>query len=127
MPIPGSVSTSEGDFSIRLIPNEKQNILQKTYTKWFDYDKIKNRLNIRKRCAGDYLTINEALSKKSLKEYMIQEKIPKEERYNIWLLAEESHILWVIGGRISAQYKIGPNTKHILQVQLKGGTKWENT
>lgn len=58
---------------------------------------------------------------------MIAEKIPRERRENIPLLAEESHVLWVIGGRISEYYKVDGNTKHILQVQLKKGCAGSET
>jgi len=97
-------------------------ISEKKYTKWFDYDKIEKSLVVRKRCQGDYLTINEALSHKSLNQYLIDEKVPKSKRDDLWVLAEESHVLWVLGHRISTKYKISANTKRILQVQLRGGT-----
>lgn len=100
-----------------------KNIVQKTYTKWFDYDKIVKSLILRTRQVGDYLTVNEEMSHKSLKEYMITEKIPRNNRDKILILAEEKHVLWVIGHRISAYYKVRPNTKNILQIEFIGGTK----
>ncbi len=97
------------------------NIPQNQYTKWFDYDKIEKPLNIRTRQTGDYFTFNTALSKKLLQDYMIDNKIPRQERDHIWLLAEEKHILWVIGYRISTYYKVDENTRYILQVRFRGG------
>ena len=97
------------------------NIPQNQYTKWFDYDKIEKPLSIRTRQTGDYVTFNTSLSKKFLQDYMIDEKIPKQDRENIWLLAEEKHILWVVGYRISTYYKVDENTRYILQVQFRGG------
>ena len=38
--------------------------------------------------------------------YTHLEKIPQIKREHIWLLAQQSHVLWVIGGRISAVCKI---------------------
>ena len=93
------------------------------YTKWFDYDKIINCLELRTRRTGDYLTIagkDGELSHKSLKDYMITEKIPRNDRERILLLAEGQHVVWLIGYRISEYYKISRNTKRILQVQLIG-------
>ncbi len=101
---------------------KSQHIPQKTYTKWFDYDRITKSLVFRVREKGDYLTINESLSRKKLKDYMINEKIPKERRGKIYVLAEESHVIWVPEYRISEYYKITENTKRILQVQIGGGT-----
>ena len=97
---------------------ETENIPEKRYTKWFDYDKIINCLMLRQRQTGDYLTVNEALQKKSLKEYMIQEKIPQSARNSTFLLADGSHILWVMGYRISTYYKVTNNTERILEVKV---------
>ncbi len=91
------------------------------YTKWFDYAKIIKCPILRSRKQGDYLTFAGAdgeLKHKSLKEYMIGEKIPREERGRIPVLADGAHVLWLIGYRISEYYKISRNTKRILQVQL---------
>lgn len=97
------------------------NIPQNQYTKWFDYDKIVKPLVIRTREPGDYLAFNAAFSKKTIQDYMVEEKIPRQKRDAIWLLAEEKHILWVTGYRISSYYKTDENTRYILQVRLRGG------
>ena len=98
-----------------------QIIPEKTYTKWFDYDKITTVLLLRTRKTGDYLTIDKSLRKKTVKEYMINEKIPKMQRERIYLLADGPHILWIPGYRISQYYKVDESTKRILQVRLRGG------
>ena len=69
---------------------------------------------------GDYLTLPSG-GRKTLKSWMIDEKIPRQEREKIWLLAEEKHILWIVGHRISAYYKITEQTKTILEVEFNGG------
>ena len=52
---------------------------------------------------------------------MIDEKIPREERGKIPLIADGSHVLWVIGYRISEYYKITDDTHTVIQMQLDGG------
>lgn len=127
MPLPGEapleIALSDTErMEISVFSRENSmNIPQNQCTKWFDYDKIKKPLMIRTRQTGDYFTFNAALSKKLLQDYMIDEKIPRQERDNIWLLAEEKHILWAVGYRISTYYKIDADTKYILQVQFRGG------
>lgn len=93
-------------------------IPEKMYTKWFDYDTIKNTLQIRHRMSGDYLTINGNGSRKSLKRYLIDEKIPAREREELCLLADGSHIVWVVGRRISEAYKVTEKTTRVLKVQV---------
>ncbi len=98
-----------------------QIIPEKTYTKWFDYDKITKSLVIRTRKTGDYLTIDKNMRKQSVKDYMMNEKIPKGERNQLFLLADGEHILWIPGYRISQYYKVDENTRRILQVRIRGG------
>lgn len=121
--IPGSIYMEGlGHVEFSVFPYEKSQIIpEKSYTKWFDYDRITKSLVFRTRETGDFLTINESLAKKSLKDYMIGEKIPKSRRGEIYVLAEDSHILWVPGYRISQYYKITEDTKNVLQVRVRGG------
>lgn len=117
----------EEDFSFEVIDREaffserKENISENRYTKCFDYDKITTSLLLRTRQPGDYLTIDTALHKKTLKEYMINEKIPKWKRSRMLVLADGAHIVWVPGYRISQYYKVDENTRRILKVCLRGG------
>lgn len=93
--------------------------LTNDYTKVFDYDKIKGTLILRRRMPGDYITIDAAGRKKTLKTFFIDAKVPRKQRDSVWLLAEGSHVLWIIGYRISSAYKTDCNTKRILKVTLR--------
>ncbi len=96
-----------------------ENICKNRYTKWFDYDTIIKPLRVRTRQTGDYLTIRgrAGLCHKKLKDYMVTEKIPQDTRDEIPVIAEEDHVLWLAGYRISEHYKVAINTKRILQVR----------
>jgi tRNA(Ile)-lysidine synthase len=74
---------------------------------------------------GDYMEINRDHGKKSLQDYLVNEKVPKEQRGQLMLLADGSHILWVVGKRISEYYKISKETKRVLKVQVCGGNVYE--
>jgi len=88
--------------------------------KWFDYDKIKNAVEIRSRQEGDYLCINSSGGLKKLKDYFIDAKIPRKKRDELILIADGSHIMWIpeAGSRISEYYKVDENTKNILLMKL---------
>lgn len=100
-------------------------ISKKKYTKWFDYDKIKYNAQIRKRQSGDYLVIDSEGHRQKLKNFLVNEKIPKTERDKLLLLADGSHIMWVVGYRISDYYKVDKHTKRVLKVQYDGGKEDE--
>ena len=90
------------------------------YTKWFDYDKIKNGLAVRTRENGDFITLDGQGHRKLLKRWMIDEKIPRDEREQMLLLADGNHVLWIMGHRISDNYKVTGGTKRVLVAEIKG-------
>ena len=105
--------------------DEKRTFPIKSYTKCFDYDKILKSVCLRTREPGDYLEINKDHGKKSLQDYLVNEKVKKENRDKVVLLADGSHILWVVGKRISEYYKVTKNTKRVLTVKVYGGKEDE--
>jgi tRNA(Ile)-lysidine synthase len=93
------------------------------YTKWFDYDKINGVLSVRTRQNGDFITLSGG-GRKTVNRFMIDEKIPREKRDQILLLADGHHILWIIGYRISEYYKVTTHTNYVLQVKKNGGESY---
>ena len=94
---------------------DRDDVPDDTYTKWMDYAKMSDELCLRTRKTGDYLVINKKGNEGNLKNYMINEKIPKSERDNIPLLASGSKIYWVIGHRISEDVKVTEGTNMVIE------------
>ena len=103
-----------------ILENKMQNIPKSDCLKWFDYDKISGALALRNRTKGDFLTINEEGARKKLQDYLVNEKVPKNVRDELLVLADGQHIVWVPGMRISAYYKVTEQTQRILQVYIGG-------
>ena len=103
-----------------LFENNLENVPKNDCIKWFDYDKIITTLSLRTREQGDFLVIRDDGARKSLQDYLVNEKVPKSERDKQLLIADGNHILWVIGKRISAHYKVTEHTKRILEVYIGG-------
>ena len=112
--IPGETKTPYGTVSAAVIPYSGQQIIEKKYTKWLDYDKIKGALSIRGRKSGDYIPLSDTGPDKLLRRYFIDRKIPQDERERMPLIASGSHILWIVGERISGRCKITSRTRRIL-------------
>lgn len=109
-----------GEVEVTVFSYEKTgNIPEKRYTKWFDYDKITTSVLLRVRERGDYLTINSSMAHKSLQDYFVNEKIPRQERDSFYVLADGAHIMWVPGYRISEYYKVTEKTRNIMQISIK--------
>lgn len=97
---------------------------EKNRTKRFDCDIIKGGISFRTRREGDYITIHPDGRVQKLKSYFINEKIPREERDKILLVADGSHILWIVGYRMSCAYQIGTHTKRVLEIQIDEGESY---
>ena len=109
-----------GTVRFRVFSLEKtENIPQKKYTKWFDYDKIKQLAIFRRRRQGDYLTINQQMNKQSLQDYLVNQKISRSKREEMYFMSDGSHIMWVPGYRISEHYKVTEDTVRVLEVTVK--------
>ncbi len=117
------VETSLGRISCALLEFQQGNPLdeQKSNTKTFNYDIISDSICIRTRLPGDYISIHPDGRKQKLKSYFINEKIPEEERDMILLVAEGSHILWIVGHRSNPLYRVRKDTKTILKIQIDKG------
>lgn len=122
-------SQGELEFSAFFIKKEWE-VPKNRYTKWFDYDKMEERAAIRCREQGDYLTIARgagSMAHKSLKDYMISEKIPRQLRDRIPVVALGNHVLWLVGWRISEAFKVSGDTRRVLQVRLTGQNEESGT
>lgn len=106
-----------------VVPRRKlpEEIPEKGYTKWLDYDKIKGDLCLRNPKEGDYFIMDAAGNRKKLSRYFIDKKIPASERAKEIVLAEENHVIWAVPGRISNAYKVTKETRLVLVVVLAWG------
>lgn len=83
----------------------------------FDYGRINKGINIRTRQDGDIFFPYRSPGSKKLKEFFIDEKIPRQQRENIPLLAVGKNILWVMGLRTAENFCIRDTTEVILSVR----------
>lgn len=87
------------------------------YIKFFDYDKIKGEIVVKSREDGDRFSPLGMRGTKKLKEFFIDEKIPREERDYIPLVAIGKEIVWVVGYRMSEKFKVDKNTSKVLVIE----------
>lgn len=112
--------------TMRLVyDDEKIDFKEKPYIKYFDFDKIKEKITLRTRKNGDRFTPLGMKGSKKLKDLFIDLKIPKEERDCIPLICFGNDIAWIVGYRISEIYKVNSETKNILEISIRKGNKDE--
>lgn len=119
MALPGETRWGDLLLKARVEAYQGENIPEKKYTKWLDYDTIKDTIWLRGRRSGDFFVTDSRGGHKKLKKYFIDQKIPVEERDQVPLLAAGSHILWCVGWRISEACKVTKDTRRVLVVEIR--------
>lgn len=99
------------------LQNKLPTVSQKSLVQFFDYDKLAMGISIRNRRQGDIFQPFGFAGTKKLKEFFIDEKIPREQRDHIPLLALDEEIVWVIGYRTGERFRVGAHTKKILRLE----------
>ena len=109
-----------GRFIFRTFPYRGQKAPEGKYTKWFDYDKIDDLMDIRYRQSGDMIELR-GVGTKALRTFMTDAKIPQEKRDSIPLIAAGQHVMWLVGYRISEKYKVEKGTEIVLEITYEEG------
>ncbi|MBQ5950855.1 MAG: tRNA lysidine(34) synthetase TilS [Lachnospiraceae bacterium] len=115
--VPGA---ENGPVTAFVRPYAGEKVPENRYTKWFDCDKINGDIVLRSRRSGDWFLLPGG-GRKSVKSYMIDQKIPREERDGVPVVAVGDHVLWIVGYRICESVKVTPQTRRILELRATGG------
>jgi tRNA(Ile)-lysidine synthase len=85
---------------------------------FFDLDKIRYPLKVRRWKAGDYFLPFGMNGRKKISDYLTDHKINLYDKENIYLLCDaEGEIIWLIGHRTDNRFRIDHKTKNILEIK----------
>ena len=94
-----------------------------TYTKWFDYDKIRGVVSWKTPEPEDVIVLYADGRSKSVLDVLKEAKVPKEERKSTGVLAAGNRVLWIPGIRGSEAYHVTKETKRVLIATIDGGNE----
>lgn len=117
-----TVEFGEYSFEFYIVDNNKHiklDLKHSDFEKYFNLDKIQKDIIIRTRRDGDKIIPLGMTGSKKIKDIFINMKIPKEQREIIPLVCFDNKISWIVGLRVSDEYKITSDTKKILRVIAK--------
>ncbi|GMG97573.1 tRNA lysidine(34) synthetase TilS [Tepidimicrobium xylanilyticum] len=121
LPFDGVTYIDQLDIKVVTKVFSKENVkinVNERFKKYFDYDKIEGNLYIRNKRDGDRFVPYGMLGSKKVKDFFIDEKIPKESRDRIPIITDDNNILWIVGYRTSNIFKITADTKRILMIEI---------
>lgn len=107
----------ETESYVLLSLNEEKNIKNAVNicTKKIDYDKIKDKIQLRTRQTGDFISIKNG--RKKIKDIFIDDKIPSDKRDSYPMLVCGKSVI-IVGNRLGTDYYVGQDTKNILYIYI---------
>ena len=87
-------------------------------TAFFDMDQLTSPLVLRHILPGDRFRPLGMLGTQKVKNFLINNKIPREERCRILVLLNQNCIVWILGHRIDDRFRITPQTKNVLKIEI---------
>jgi len=106
------VKTAFADEDEKLNGGEDRNVA------YFDLEKVQMPLAIRNRRDGDRFQPLGMAGTKKLKAWFIDEKIPRQKRDSIPLLADRDSVVWIAGWRLSERIRMNEKTRCIAKIEI---------
>lgn len=103
---------------LKKIPS-KRYLFENKYTAYIDLDKISFPLFLRHRQPGDSFVPLGMSNTKKIKDFLIDEKVPKFERDKVLILCDKEKIIWLAGHRIDNRVIIDKKTANILLIKVE--------
>jgi len=85
---------------------------------WLDYDKLPGSLEVRSRQPGDRFWPLGGSGSKKLKDFLIDEKIPRALRDKIPIVVTGEAIVWVCGLRSDHRWRVTDETRTFLRLKI---------
>ncbi len=112
------IDTGEFELRINHLSHDKTHLQKKSDVLQADATDLRYPMILRRWRTGDYMMPLGMKKKKKIARILIDEKIPLHEKENIWVLESEKRIVWLLGLKTDERFKLTPQTKNILQIQL---------
>ncbi|HHY42159.1 MAG TPA: tRNA lysidine(34) synthetase TilS [Thermoanaerobacterales bacterium] len=119
--VPGEISIKEIGINVKayIKPKEEIKITADANIARLDFDKVDSSLIIRNRFPGDRFKPLGGKGFKKLKDFFIDEKVPRRKRNLVPIIEAKGNIVWVGGMRIDDRFKVTGETKTVLVIELK--------
>jgi tRNA(Ile)-lysidine synthase len=118
MKIPGSINIQARNRTIRLQTTNRDYIDWGSENKvYMDLEKISLPLILRNRRDGDWFQPLGMKGRKKIKTFFIDRKIPRNERDEIMLIADQISVVWIEKMHLNDRVKITKETKNVLELE----------
>lgn len=108
-----------GIISWQMVKSEGLNISRNPFDAYLDAKEIRFPMILRKWKQGDYFYPLGMRKKKKIARFLIDQRIPLNEKEQVWVLESDERILWVVGMRPDDRFKVTDKTSQVLKMELR--------
>lgn len=118
--VPGKISISKLKIELSVDEVGKVDVLNNgSRCIYIDEDAVHDGLYVRNRRNGDRFRPLGMTGTQKLKDFFIDNKIPRHLRDSIPLVVDKDDIVWIAGYRMSEDYKVTSKTKRLLKLRIR--------
>ncbi|MBN1301546.1 MAG: tRNA lysidine(34) synthetase TilS [Melioribacteraceae bacterium] len=116
--IGGSIITEKFNISTRLLEAKDLKKLRTGRSEIISADNLEDVFNLRKWVPGDKFIPLGMKGQKKISDFLTDLKIPNKDKKNVYVLTNRNKIVYVLGLRISEEFKVTSSSKKICEICL---------
>jgi tRNA(Ile)-lysidine synthase len=117
--VPGRTRVAGWRIEAQVLPADRVEVGADAYEAFLDYQAVGSQLAVRSRRRGDRFRPLGLGGEKKLQDYLVDAKVPKDERDGVLLVCAPWGIAWVVGHRIDERARIGGSTRTVLHLKCR--------
>ncbi|MCS6821053.1 MAG: tRNA lysidine(34) synthetase TilS [Microscillaceae bacterium] len=111
---------------LEFMPKTANLVLEKDpTTAYLDAEKLALPLKVRKWQQGDYFYPLGMKNKQKVSDFLVNNKVSRLEKNEIWVLTSQEQIVWIIGKRIDNRFAIQERTQKLVKIRVEKGKNLE--
>ncbi len=118
VPGPGGYSFPPGSVHLNFSTANSAEFRVQDGVAFLDGEKASFPLHVRNWKKGDSFQPLGMEGRKKISDFLIDRKIPKEERKKIPLVFKNDDLIWVAGQQIHQEYRVTGRTRKVLKIEL---------
>ena len=117
--VPGRTTVAGWLIEAETLPDRKVEVGADPYEALMDYQAVGGQLTVRSRRRGDRFRPLGLGGEKKLQDYLVDAKVPRDERDAVPLVCASWGIAWVVGHRIDERARVGEDTRTVLHLKFR--------
>ncbi|MGQ9573331.1 MAG: tRNA lysidine(34) synthetase TilS [Dehalococcoidia bacterium] len=124
--VPGRTTVTGWLIETEILPGHSVQLSPDPYQAFLDYDALGGQLTVRSRRRGDRFQPLGLGGEKKLQDFLVDAKVPRDERDAVPLVCASWGIAWVVGHRIDQRARVREDTHRVLHLKLRRQDSQDN-